>query len=108
MAEGRTISGFMRGSMPSSASRRAAFSVVSSFRKVRAGLRSAAVTVCQPYMMTRAVGLAAQGVAAGAFEAFAPLDLLAGRAWFGRSDAGNGVPWRLALTETLVRRNSLH
>ena len=36
----------------------------------------------------RAVGLAAQAVAAGAFEAFAPLDLLAGGAGFGAGWAG--------------------
>ena len=38
--------------MPSSASRRAAFSVASSLRTWRAGFRSAAVTVCQPYITT--------------------------------------------------------
>jgi hypothetical protein len=45
---GRTISGVTRGSMFSSASRRAAFSVSSSFLILRRGLTSAAETVCQP------------------------------------------------------------
>ncbi len=45
---GRTTSGASGGVMPSSASRRSAFSVSRSLRKWRAGLASAAVTVCQP------------------------------------------------------------
>jgi len=49
---GRTISGVTRVSILSSASRRAAFSVSSSFRIWRCGLASAATTVCQPYRIT--------------------------------------------------------
>ena len=104
MAEGRTISGCMRGSMPSSVSRRAAFSVVSSLRKVPRRVAQRRRHRVPAIHDDRAVGLAAQGVAAGALEALAALDLLAGRAGFGAGvNGGIGVPLRLALTEIRCR-----
>ena len=52
MASGRTTSGASGGVMFSSAKRRSAFSVANRRRMRRAGLASAAVTVCQPYRIT--------------------------------------------------------
>ncbi len=81
------MSGVTADATPSSVSRRAAFSVASSLRHAARRILQRGRHRVPAIHHDRAVGVGPQAVAAGALEALAPLDLLAGGARFG---AGTG------------------